>query len=88
MEQNTRESAEETKARLLTMLHKTGDRRSIERALGALEYGTYGVCTDCARHIAPKRLAACPDAERCLACQEAAEQLASQPCPPRQAVFA
>src|SRR3954463_14872213 len=39
-----------------------------ERALAKLDEGTYGRCDACGGPIAPKRLAALPDAVLCLAC--------------------
>ena len=45
----------------------------IEGALQAIEQGTYGICQDCDQEISEKRLKYNPNAQRCLACQEAAE---------------
>ncbi|MBP6869695.1 TraR/DksA family transcriptional regulator [Candidatus Babeliales bacterium] len=45
----------------------------IESALEAIANGTYGVCQDCQQEISEKRLKYYPNAQRCLACQEAAE---------------
>lgn len=42
--------------------------RDVERALGKLEEGTYGVCDRCGRAIAPERLDAIPWAVRCISC--------------------
>ena len=39
-----------------------------ERALAKLDEGTYGRCDVCGEEIAPKRLAAMPDAVTCVAC--------------------
>jgi DnaK suppressor protein len=39
-----------------------------ERALAKLDEGTYGRCDVCGGKIAPKRLAAMPDAVTCVAC--------------------
>jgi DnaK suppressor protein len=39
-----------------------------ERALAKLDAGTYGRCDDCGGEIAPKRLAAMPDAVLCVTC--------------------
>lgn len=47
--------------------------RKIKRALEKIEKGTYGLCEDCGKPIAPVRLEALPYAERCLDCQNAAE---------------
>lgn len=45
----------------------------IEAALRAIEDGRYGICQDCDQEISEKRLKYYPNAQRCLACQEAAE---------------
>ncbi len=42
--------------------------RDVERALGKLEEGSYGICEDCGAAIAPERLEAIPWAVRCVAC--------------------
>ncbi|MCS7286935.1 MAG: TraR/DksA C4-type zinc finger protein [Anaerolineae bacterium] len=48
---------------------------SIERALRAIERGTYGICERCGVPIDPARLEARPDATLCLRCQEEVERL-------------
>ena len=45
----------------------------IETALKSIADGTYGICQDCEQEISEKRLKYYPNAQRCLACQEAAE---------------
>jgi len=45
----------------------------IEAALRSIEDGRYGVCQDCEQEISEKRLKYYPNAQRCLACQEAIE---------------
>ncbi len=50
-------------------------RASIERALKAIEKGTYGICERCGSEIDPARLEARPDATLCLKCQEEVERL-------------
>jgi DnaK suppressor protein len=52
-----------------------------ERALAKLDEGTYGRCDACGEPIAPKRLAALPDAVRCVAC--AGAQPGARPLPRR-----
>ncbi len=42
--------------------------RDVERALGKLEEGSYGICEDCGAAIAAERLEAIPWAVRCVAC--------------------
>jgi len=46
--------------------------KQIDAALARLADGSYGICQDCGGPISPKRLAAIPAAERCIACQERA----------------
>ena len=41
----------------------------IQRALGRLKDGSYGVCSRCAQPISPRRLRAIPWAECCIECQ-------------------
>src|SRR4051794_21253461 len=58
-----------------TSLETTLERT--ERALAKLDEGTYGLCDVCGQPIAPKRLAAMPDAVTCVAC--AAGQVPARP---------
>ncbi|GAA1932338.1 TraR/DksA C4-type zinc finger protein [Microbacterium aoyamense] len=44
----------------------------VDAALARVAAGSYGVCTDCGRDIPSARLAARPDATRCVACAERA----------------
>lgn len=53
---------------------ETAELAAIEAALARIEAGTYGQCTDCGATIPAARLHASPDAQRCIACQEKAEQ--------------
>ena len=53
---------------------KIDEFKRIVRALGMIEDGTYGICVDCAKVIAVKRLSSFPDATRCIACQEVFEE--------------
>ncbi len=46
---------------------------AIDAALARLDAGTYGECIDCGKDIAPARLAATPEAPRCIHCQERVE---------------
>lgn len=39
-------------------------------ALERLRSGEYGICTDCCGRIPIARLRACPEARRCVACQQ------------------
>jgi DnaK suppressor protein len=47
----------------------------IERALGRMEIGTYGVCELCGREIEPARLFATPRVPVCIQCQTVRERL-------------
>ncbi len=55
--------------------------KQIDSALARLADGSYGVCADCGGPISPKRLAAIPSAERCIACQEQAAHNEDGPAP-------
>ena len=43
-------------------------------ALERIQQGRYGMCTMCGNAIEPARLAAAPESETCLACQEQRER--------------
>lgn len=47
---------------------------TVERALEAIEDGSYGTCAECGEEIEEKRLNAVPWATYCLACQELADR--------------
>jgi DnaK suppressor protein len=46
-------------------------QKRLQQAQEALAAGTYGVCVDCGQPIPEARLAAIPDAVRCMPCQSA-----------------
>ena len=48
--------------------------REIDEALARVASGTYGICVDCGARIPDERLAARPQAARCIACQRRAER--------------
>ena len=52
---------------------KTETLTKINDALGRLEEGTYGYCSDCGGEISEKRLRALPFAVRCKECEETRE---------------
>jgi DnaK suppressor protein len=45
------------------------DREQAEHARDRKAHGAYGVCEDCGNPIGEERLAALPDATRCVTCQ-------------------
>jgi RNA polymerase-binding protein DksA len=47
---------------------------SIDAALKRIEDGTYGICTNCGKEIAPERLDAYPWASLCIDCKREAER--------------
>jgi DnaK suppressor protein len=49
------------------------EREQAEHARDRQAQGAYGICEDCGRKIGEERLAALPDATRCVACQAAWE---------------
>ncbi len=61
----------------------TEEERRIADARRALENGTYGICAGCGTEIPAARLAAMPEAVRCVACQRALAGLRAQQNAPR-----
>jgi DnaK suppressor protein len=53
---------------------ETAELAAIAAALARIEAGTYGQCTDCGVAIPAARLQVSPEAQRCIPCQEEAEQ--------------
>lgn len=49
--------------------HESAELAALNAALGRIEAGTYGHCTDCGVEIPDARLRAAPEAPRCIACQ-------------------
>lgn len=43
--------------------------KKIEKALAAMEAGTYGICINCQKEIPLERLRAYPQADKCLDCE-------------------
>jgi RNA polymerase-binding protein DksA len=50
------------------------EMKAIEAALGRLESGSYGICSECGGEIGLERLHAVPTATRCIDCQARLEQ--------------
>jgi len=44
--------------------------RVIQAALARIDDGTYGLCENCGKDIAPARLSAVPEATRCVNCAD------------------
>jgi DnaK suppressor protein len=61
------------------------EEQTVELALARLAEGKYGICIDCGKEIEPARLAAVPEAVRCIDDQQRYEALhrARWPPPPR-----
>jgi DnaK suppressor protein len=53
--------------------------REVRAALKRIETDTFGICLNCEQDISMKRLAAVPWTELCIICQEAADNMASEP---------
>jgi DnaK suppressor protein len=51
----------------------TDELRAIEHALGRIEAGSYGMCSECGRRIGIDRLRAIPETLLCIDCAERAE---------------
>jgi DnaK suppressor protein len=56
---------------------------SVEHALEKIEKGTYGLCDNCGKKIAPERLEALPQANLCLNCKALLAKNAKTTPPPR-----
>jgi DnaK suppressor protein len=53
---------------------ETAELTAIAAALARIGAGTYGLCADCGITIPAARLKASPEAQRCIPCQQRAEQ--------------
>jgi RNA polymerase-binding transcription factor DksA len=71
------ETSDEQADELAWLGHEAAALRQTDAALRRLAAGRYGTCTQCGLAIPVERLLAMPSAERCLACQTAAEQSAA-----------
>lgn len=52
---------------------ESAELSQVQAALDRIAAGGYGVCVDCGTDIPAARLHATPEAERCMACQQATE---------------
>jgi DnaK suppressor protein len=62
-----------------SMIFRLRDREKfllakIDKALGRIETGTFGICERCEEEISPKRLEARPVTTLCIRCKEEQEQ--------------
>jgi DnaK suppressor protein len=76
-EQNTADDASATSEheKSLALLQNLRTlRANVGRALERVENGTYGICEDCGKEIAPERLAAIPYATLCISCKSKRER--------------
>ena len=68
----------ERELEVTTELFLAEEERRIDEARQALAEGRYGRCVNCGTEIPPARLAAVPEAVRCLDCQRHFEGLHNQ----------
>jgi DnaK suppressor protein len=66
---------EERELAIRHLVRNSDALRQIRAALSRIGNGTYGVCQHCEEEISPKRMAAVPWAEFCIACQEKKDRL-------------
>jgi DnaK suppressor protein len=66
---------------------KTETIQRIDEALGHLDAGEYGLCSECGQEISDGRLSALPFAIRCRECEESAEMSAPWRSPRRSPVL-
>ncbi|MGB0614082.1 MAG: TraR/DksA C4-type zinc finger protein, partial [Miltoncostaeaceae bacterium] len=72
LEVNATESAEARERDLQAHLRLREEEERLLRLAEAAQRGEYGICIDCGEPIPEARLEIVPDAERCVACQQAA----------------
>jgi DnaK suppressor protein len=58
--------------------HDARLREDVRHAFEQIEAGTYGICEDCDREIAPARLKAIPWARYCVRCQDCRDREVSE----------
>jgi len=68
-----REMQDEGDSEFALLGMKTETLVRIDDAVGRLDAGHYGLCVECEREIAERRLRALPFAARCQACEERRE---------------
>ncbi len=77
------EASEELADEIAWLGHEAAALRQTDAALRRMAAGNYGACMRCGTAIPADRLLALPSADRCLACQTAAEQTSSPAIPAR-----
>jgi DnaK suppressor protein len=60
----------------------------VEKALGKITAGEYGICEECEDPISEKRLTAVPWARLCVSCQQAIEERTGRTAKPMTDVYA
>lgn len=73
MAEDASETFEHEKS-LALLQNLRGIEEQIDRALAKLERGTYGICEECGKRIAPERLEAIPYATLCIECKAKRER--------------
>jgi RNA polymerase-binding protein DksA len=76
-DQHMADTATETVDREIDYTLEEHDERllqAIDAALGRIDAGTYGICVNCGRPIAPERLEAMPWATLCIDCKREEER--------------
>jgi RNA polymerase-binding transcription factor DksA len=72
-------SIEEAGVGVAAVVRDTDELREIEEALARLERGDYGVCVECGCALPYVRLAALPEAARCVHCETERERAHGAP---------
>jgi DnaK suppressor protein len=72
-------SIEESEVGVASVVRDDSELREIEEALARIECGEYGLCVDCGSGIPYVRLAALPEAARCMRCETERERLQAVP---------
>ena len=65
---STQEQSEKANSTTIDLILEQ-DRAQAARSAERRARGTYEICEDCSREIGAERLAALPEATRCIACQ-------------------
>jgi len=72
-------SIEEAEVGVAGVVRDDGELREIEEALARLERSEYGLCVDCGAPVPYVRLAAVPQAARCVRCEGERERVKGVP---------